>query len=224
VIDPKDGKIPWTPEVRERFAKEMVTTIGSRGRVRAEDNERGGDGPEDRPNDRCLGFALPIRFAAWETGGAHHRIVQAPGSVAIYYEYGPHGGAYRTFPLDGRPHLPPNLRQWLGDARGRWEGDTLVVDTVHFADKVSGLQPWANFGSMSGSGEGLHIVERFTRADANTITYRMTVTDPKMYTKPWTVTLPMVKTRELMYEYACHEGNYGLENVLKGARAEDRRR
>jgi hypothetical protein len=207
VVDPPDGKLPpLTPEglaARKARAKHTDTWEGLHLWERC--ITRGG-----LPN-----AMLPRAY------NNNAQIFQAPGYVVILLEqiHEP-----RIIPLDGRPHVSKAIRQWLGDSRGRWEGDTLVVDTVHFADKVSGLQPWANFGSMSGSGEGLHIVERFSRSDANTITYRMTVTDPRMYTKPWTVTLPMVKTRELMYEYACHEGNYGLENVLKGARAQDRAR
>jgi hypothetical protein len=147
------------------------------------------------------------------------QIFQSPGYVAILLEqiHEP-----RIIPLDGRPHVSEKITQWLGDSRGRWEGDTLVVETRHFADKVSALQPWANFNSASGSGKGMHIVERLTRTDANTISYRMTVNDPQMYTRPWTVAFPMMKTSELMYEYACHEGNYGMEGILAGARNEEK--
>jgi hypothetical protein len=216
IVDPKDGKIPWKPEVREQFAKEAFTTVGTRGRVRAEDNERGGDGPEDRPNDRCLGFALPIRFSVWETGGAHHRIVQAPGSVSIYYEYGPHGGAYRTIPIDGRPPLPPQVRQWLGDARGRWEGDTLVVDTANFTDRTN----------FEGSRQNLRMVERFTRTAADLLMYQATFEDPTVFTRPWTIEIPLTRKDDKenqIFESACHEGNYAMTGILAGARMRDKR-
>jgi hypothetical protein len=215
VIDPRDGKIPWRAEVRERYAKEVFTNVGTRGRIRAEDNERGGDGPEDRPNDRCLGFQLPIRFGVWETGGAHHRIVQTPGFVSIYYEYGPHGGAYRTIPLDGRPHLPSDVRQWLGDARGRWEDATLVIETTNFTDRTG----------FEGSREGLKMVERFTRTGTDLLMYRATFEDPTVFTQPWTIEIPltMKNGREnQIFESACHEGNYALTGILAGARARDK--
>ena len=146
------------------------------------------------------------------------QIVQAPGYVVIVLEQIHEA---RIIPLDGRPHLPPRIRQWLGDSRGRWEADTLVVETLYFTDKVTGLQPWANFSSISGSGQTMRILERFRRIDASTIDYRMTVDDPQMYTKPWTVAIPMEQTDDLMYEYACHEGNYGMAGILKGGRADD---
>ena len=215
VIDPKDGKIPWKPEVREQVAKEVFTNTGTRGRVRGEDNERGGEGPEDRPNDRCLGFALPLRFGAWETGGAHHRIVQAPGVVSIYYEYGPHGGAYRTIPIDGRPTLPPHIRQWLGDARGRWEGDTLVVHTTNFTHRTN----------FEGSRENLHLVERFTRTGPDLLIYQATFEDPTVFTRPWTMEIPLTKKDDKenqIFESACHEGNYAMTGILAGARARDK--
>ena len=202
VVDPPDGKLPaLTPE----GAKATKTRT------------RGADTWEDRHLwERCItrgGMPNAMLPRAYNNNA---QIFQAPGYVAILLEqiHEP-----RIISLDGRPHVSPKIRQWLGDSRGHWEGDTLVVDTTHFADKVSALQPWANFSSTSGSGQALHIVERFTRTDANTIAYRMTVDDPQMYTKPWTVALPMVKTDDLIYEYACHEGNYGMEGILAGARA-----
>ena len=148
------------------------------------------------------------------------QIFQAPGYVVLLLEQ---IHEVRIVLLDGRPHVSPAIRQWLGDSRGRWEGETLVVETLQFADEVSALQPWGDFSSTSGSGEQLHLVERFTRTDPTTITYRMTVFDPQMYTKSWTVELPMVKTADRLYEYACHEGNYGMEGILSGARARDAR-
>jgi hypothetical protein len=204
VVDPPDGKLPaLTPE----------------GRAAAKTRVRGADTWEDRHLwERCItrgGLPNAMLPRAYNN---NTQIFQAPGYVVLLLEqiHEP-----RIIPLDGRPHVSSKIRQWLGDSRGHWEGDTLVVETRHFADKVSGLQPWANFSSTGGSGERLHIVERFTRSDANTLAYRMTVTDPLMYTTPWTVAFPMRKTQELMYEYACHEGNYGMEGILSGARAQE---
>lgn len=107
----------------------------------------------------------------------------------------------------------------MGGSRGHWELDTLVVDTTNIASKVSALQPWANFSSTTGSGEALHMAERFRRVDANTISYQITVDDPQMYRRFWTVEFPMMKTAELLYEYACPEGNYGMVGILTGGRA-----
>ena len=137
IVDPPDGRIPWTDEAREQVAAETVVNSSERGRFLAENNELGGDGPEDRPNDRCLGVSIPLRFAAAGSSATLHRIVQSPGQVSIYYEHGHQGGAYRQVPLDGRRHLPPGIRQFLGDARGRWEGDTLVIETTNFTDRTS---------------------------------------------------------------------------------------
>ena len=119
---------------------------------------------------------------------------------------------FRVIPLDGRPHLPGNIRQWMGDPRGRWEGNTLVVDTTNFTDK----------NSFRGSDRNLHLVERFTRIDPETILYRFTVDDATAFTKPWTGEAPMTKTPGPIYEYACHEGNYGMANILSGARADEK--
>ena len=215
VVDPPDGKIPWKPEVREKVAADTKNTrSGAASNVR-EDNDRGGDGPEDRPNDRCRGVALPVRYGTAEAGGAHKRIVQTPGVVSIYYEFGPHGGAYRTIPIDGRPHLPSSVRQWLGHAVGRWEGDTLVVDSTNFTDQTF----------VEGARENLHLTERFTRTGADLIIYRATIEDPTVFTSPWTIEVPFTKRDEKanqIFETACHEGNYGLTGILAGARALER--
>ena len=116
----------------------------------------------------------------------------------------------RLVPLDGRAH--GNIRQWLGDSRGHWEGDTLVVDTTNFYRGTS----------LAGSSANMHLVERFTRVDADTLLYEFTVDDPSTWTKPWTAQVPMKKSQDQMYEYACHEGNYALPNMLTGARAQEK--
>src|SRR5258708_36306069 len=113
--------------------------------------------------------------------------------------------------MGGRPHVPANIRQWLGDSIGRWEGDTLVVDTTNFTNKTR----------FRGSGENLHVIERFTRVDANTILYRVTIDDPATFARPWTLEYPFLATEGPIYEYACHEGNYSLTDILGGARKAD---
>ena len=135
--------------------------------------------------------------------------MQTPGYVVLMTEM-IHDA--RVVPLDGRPHAPSSLRAWMGDSRGRWEGDTLVVDTTNFTDRTN----------FRGAGENLHLVERFTRLDADTIDYRFTVEDPTTWTRPWTVAYPIVKTDGPIYEFACHEGNYGLRDILTGARYEEK--
>jgi hypothetical protein len=126
----------------------------------------------------------------------------------------------RIIPLDGRPSLPSHVRQWRGDSRGRWDGDTLVVDTQNFRSEGTGTVSLRGLG-WSGD-ENLHLVERFRRLDNDTLLYEYTVNDPTIWTRPWTVSLTMRKSNQLIYEYACHEGNYGLSGILSGARAAER--
>jgi hypothetical protein len=127
----------------------------------------------------------------------------------------------RLIPLDARPRLPAQIRQWMGDSRGRWEGDTLVVETTNFMD-LGTAHPAPNTERLEATGGHLHLVERFTRLDADTLLYQFTINDPTAWTKPWSVEMTMTKTGEKLYEYACHEGNYGLFNILAGARADER--
>jgi len=145
-------------------------------------------------------------------------IVQSPGYVTILLE---EIHEARIIPLDTRPLLSENIRQWNGDPRGRWEGDSLVVETRNLDHRVSALQPWSDFDSRSGSGARLTLVERFTRVDADTIDYEVRVHDPQMYTRPWTVAYPFERTDELLYEYECHERNRGMFGILTGGRADD---
>jgi hypothetical protein len=118
----------------------------------------------------------------------------------------------RIIPLSGRPHLSASIRRWTGDSRGRWDGDTLVIDTTNFTDKTA----------FQGSGEGLHVVERFSLADAITLRYVFTVEDPATFARGWTAALTMTRTSGPIFEYACHEGNYSVVDILRGARAQDR--
>jgi hypothetical protein len=164
------------------------------------------DGPENRGlSARCLILpeeGVPMLPAAYNN---HLQIVQGPGYVAILHEM---NHSVRIIPTDGRPHAPQNIRQLRGDPRGHWEGDTLVVDVTNF----TALNPFR------GSGDKLHLVERLTRVDENTILYRFTVDDPETWDKPWTAELAMVKEKGPIYEFACNEGNYALANTLRGAR------
>jgi len=197
IVDPPDGKIP-------RLTQEAKQTMEARAKYL---KEHPLDGPEDLDlSMRCITRGLPQLPAAYNN---NHQIVQAPGYVAILSER-IHDA--RVIPLDGRPHLPPSIRTYMGDPRGHWEGDTLVVDTTNFTEKYS----------FRGSDKNLHLIERFTRVDADTINYEFMIDDPTAFTKPWTAQLPMQAIDSLVYEYACHEGNYGMTGALKGARVEEK--
>jgi hypothetical protein len=168
------------------------------------------DGPEDRPlAERCILFGnggTPMLPTAYNN---NFQLVQTRDHVAILSEM---IHDTRVVPLDGRPPLPRSVRQYLGDSRGRWEGDTLVVETTNFTDKTN----------FRGSSENMRLTERFTRVSEETLIYRFTVDDPTSFARPWTVEIPMWRNRELIYEYACHEGNSSIAGVLSGARAEER--
>jgi len=207
VIDPPDGKIPFTPEGLKRRPVRVVDPEAGPGGI--------ADHPEQRVNDRCPGITIPVQYGNAAVSGGFIRLVQSPDSILIYYEHGHHGGAYRRIPLTDAPHLPPHVRQWLGDSRGRWEGDTLVVDTTNFTDKTN----------YQGSKEGLHLVERFTRTGSDEILYRATMEDPATFTKPWTIEVPHTRAddrKNQVFESSCHEGNYALTSILAGARARER--
>jgi hypothetical protein len=149
-----------------------------------------------------------------------YQIIQTPGYVVIASEMIHEA---RIIPTDGRPHRPPSLRSMTGDSVGRWEGDTLVVETTNYNDKGS-IATASTAGRIRGvpQSEALHVVERFRRVDAGTISYTVTVEDPNVYTRPWTVTMPLVRDDDYrIYEYACHEANYAVANILRGARRED---
>ena len=200
VIDPPDGRLPpLTPEGERRAeAQREIGREEQRGRPRA-------DGPEDRDiGDRCITRLLPRLPGAYNN---NYQIVQTPGHVAILAEM---NHDVRIIPLDGRPHLPEDLRQWLGDSRGRWDGDTLVVETVNLQAGGRNSSPDAT------------LVERFTRVDAETVNYEVTVNDPATWTGSWTAAFPLTKSQVPVYEYACHEGNYSLETVLRGARTAEK--
>jgi hypothetical protein len=204
IIDPSDGKIPYLPGAKEKWQSEHP---------RVTDDMT--DGPEDRANDRCMGVHLPVAYGQPVTAGGHKRIVQTPGHVAIYYEHGHHGGAYRDVALDGRPHPPVHVRQWMGHAIGDWEGPTLVVETTNFSRKTR----------YQGASENMTLVERFTPADPDTIMYQATIEDSTVFSAPWTIEVPLKKNdnqANLIYEAACHEGNYAMVSILAGARNAER--
>jgi hypothetical protein len=194
VVDPPDGKIPaLTPAARARQDE------------RAKARERAAIGPEDRsPGERCINWGVagpPMRPGAYNN---HVQIFQTPQHVVLFNEM-IHDA--RIVPMDGRGH--GSIRRIQGDSVGRWEGDTLVVETINFTDLTS----------FQGATENMHLVERFTRINADTLIYEYTVTDPAAFVRPFTVSIPMTRTDSKIYEYACHEGNYGMTNLLSGARA-----
>jgi hypothetical protein len=196
ITDPPDGKIPpLTPEARKRQADRAAAARGHEF-----------DGPENRNlQERCLvanNAGPPMTPANYS---ANYQIAQGPGWVVLVNEMA-HDA--RVIPLDGRAHIPQNVRQWMGDARGHWEGNTLVVETTNFTDKTP----------FRGSSDKMRLVERFTRTEANTLMYEFTVDDPATFGKPWTAKIPTTRVDGVMYEFACHEGNYGMTGVLSGAR------
>ncbi len=210
IVDPPDGRVPsWTPDAQKRpVNRGRVVGYGERAGSTA-----GGpfDGPEDLSlADRCVTRGLPsIWFPQVYNNG--FQIVQGPEFVAILYE---RLHEARVIPLDGRAHLTPSIRQWIGDSRGRFDGDTLVVDVTNFSDKTS----------FRRSGEHLHLTERYTRVDRETVRVEITIDDPTTWTTPWTVAVTGKKDPgySMIYEYACHEGNYSLANILRGARVQER--
>ena len=211
IVDPLDGKIPaLAPPAKQR----QEDLAAAREGVGA-DVPRPGGWVEDVPvSVRCIvGFnsGPPMYPAAYNN---NMQLFQAPGYVAIYNEMGP---ASRIIPLDGRDHLPPHLRQWLGDSRGHWEGDTLVVETTNFLRETAFGRYAGSIGRLGGSGPNIHLIERFTRVEDGTLVYEATVEDETTWVQPWTYAIPMQKSDQAVYEYACHEGNYGLENILAGA-------
>ena len=209
VVDPPDGRIPWSAAGRARLES---------------DSGRYGVGPFDSwvdadTGERCLTDGLPLVPLQGYNMNTH--ILQAPGWVAILNEM---FHEYRIVPVDGRAPVAPAIGQWLGGGNGRWEGDTLVVESTRFAGR--GHYLWR--ATWRAARPTLHLVERFTRVDEQTIDYEFTMTDPEMFTRPWTALVPMTTdhasrgvTSGPMYEYACHEGNYGLMNMLRGARAQE---
>ena len=197
IVDPPDGRVPLTDAARKK---------------NEEQGKRLSTGFADSYTDRSLADRCIVGFNSGPPmiSGAYNNnlhILQVPGYVVILNEM-IHNT--RIIPTDGRPH--GRIRQWAGDSRGRWEGNTLIVETINFLRETS----------LIGSTADTKLVERFTRVDPDTVMYEFTVRDPNSYTRPWSVMMPLTRTDEKLYEYACHEGNYGLHGILAGARAKDK--
>jgi hypothetical protein len=214
IVDPLDGKIPpLTPQARKRQAA-MTGGVGPEGlrflpaALSSARPPRLPSGPQDLPlRVRCISRDLPM-IPTPNNNFLH--IIQSPGYVAIFQEM---MHEVRIIPLDGRPHLDPKIGSHVGDSRGRWEGNTLVIDTTNFIGSDNAY----------GADEAMHLTERLTRTDPDTILYQFTVDDPTAFTKPWSGEMSMRKTDEPVEEYACHEGNYAMESILAGARAEEKK-
>ena len=189
IVDPPDGRIPpLVPNVTRRNSTMRFSNDGPEGRNLAE---------------RCITYGVPDLLAGYNS---YYEIIQTPGQVVVHAEK-IHDA--RVIPLDGRPHLPAALHSWLGNSRGRWDGDTLVVETRNFTQ------------GFRNASEQLLITERYTRVSEMTLEYEVTIDDPKTWTRPWTFMIPLRRTDEMIYEYACHEGNSSLAGILAGARAEE---
>jgi hypothetical protein len=201
VVDPADGRIPpLTAEAQQRNVERAAYR-----------KLHPADGPEDRNlAERCLvGFNSGPPFGPSAYNNNVH-LFQTRDIVVIFTEM---IHTVRIVALDGRPHVNPIIRQWSGDSRGYWQGDTLVVETTNFRPDAT--------GSRSAKPEAFRLIEKFTRTDAETVLYEYTMNDPATWTRPWTVQVPMARTDEHMYEYACHEGNHAMENILSGTRAQE---
>ena len=203
IIDPPDGRLPpLTPEGQYRLA------TGGRGGTGGREGGKA-DGPEDRSTlERCITQGLPTSNLPTLYNN-NVGIYQSPGYVALVHEM---VHETRIVPLDGRPALSPGIRQWEGSSRGHWDGDTLVVETTNFTDKTR----------FRGSTENLKVTERFSRLDGRTLRYQFTVEDPNTWTRPWTAEYAWPLTGDQLYEYACHEGNYAMGNILRGARLKEK--
>ena len=245
IVDPPDGRVPsMTPEATERSAADRAFRVAllqatetcknnstacaggkydptpSARRSEVLDRYNTGrmnrhNGPEDGSlADRCLSGNIPEFGTAY--GGSFRRIVQTSRGVSIFYDVGQGQGFQRNIVMNGSPHLPARVRQWHGDSRGRWEGDTLVVDVTNFSAKTD----------FMGSRENLHLVERWTRTGPDTLEYAVTIEDPTVWTRPWTVieefTRQSDKENRIYYEPRCHEGNYGFPSLLLAARLADK--
>jgi hypothetical protein len=207
IVDPPDGRIPpFTPDAQKRFdARQQDEALH----------------PADRPADRwlterCILFGATVPMLP-EPYNNNYRIVQSPDLVTIVVEM---NHDVRVIPLDGRSAISSRIEQWIGSSRGRWEGETLVVETTNFKFNEKSRFGVQYLGGLSD--QNLRVIERFTRTDANTLLYQARVEDSTVYTRPWSIEIPMERTKESLFEVACHEGNYGMANILSGHRAEER--
>ncbi len=197
IIDPPDGRIP-------------PPAAGAAERAKAQAAARQGRGPADRPQDlslstRCVSAGTPYIRAGYQS---YFDITQGPGVFVLRSEM-IHDA--RIFQIGAGPHLSPSIRQYHGDSRAHWEGDTLVVSTINFSN-----------AAFRGSTDNLRLTEKFRRTAEDTIEWTLTIDDPTLWSRPWTLMIPLKKTGEQMFEFACHEGNYGLPAILSGARAQER--
>src|SRR5579862_2130570 len=203
IIDPPDGRIPpLTPEGQKRLNRELEKAVA----------QPPTDGPGDVSNFlRCITFGVPRLGGNFGAGPySYYEITQTPGYVVIMMEL-IHDA--RIIPMDGRPHLPLNIRTWNGDSRGRWEGKSLVIDTTNFSAQ----------SSFMGATENLHLIEKFTRVAPDEIEYQITLDDPTTWTKPWTAMLRLRSSGERILEFACHEGNsISMISILSAARAQEK--
>ena len=196
IFDPPDGRIP-------------PPAPGAAERARAQAAARQSRGPADRPQDlglstRCVSAGTPYIRAGYQS---YFEVTQGPGVVVLRSEM-IHDA--RIFTIGAGPHVSPAIRQYHGDSRAHWEGDTLVVDTINFSN-----------AGFRGSSDNLHLTETFKRVADDTLEYTMTIDDPTVWSRPWTLMIPLKQTGERMFEFACHEGNYGLPAILSGARAQE---
>jgi hypothetical protein len=216
ITDPPDGRLPpVTAEGRKRQSDALASNLTTPWQFGAAPaatppTRRVPSGPEDLSNVlRCITWGVP-KIAGNINYTSHQQIVQGPGYVVLLSEVNHEA---RIIPLDGRPHLAEGLRQWNGDSRGRWEGNTLVVETTNFSPK----------SYFMGSADRLHLTERFTRTSPGTLDYEITVNDPTTWTKPWTAVVKLKSTDDRLQEFACHEGNHHVvRGILAGARAEEK--
>lgn len=206
VVDPPDGRVPVRPAAEAARKYDLAHVA---------------DSYEYQSTwERCITRGVPAGMFPAGYNNAY-QIVQAPGYVVIHSEM---IHEVRVIPTDGRPHLPPNVRQWNGDSVGHWEGATLVVDTTNYNGQGD-IATSAATGRIKGihESQALHVVERFQRTDAETISYEVTINDPEIYSAPWKVSMPLTRDPDYtLYEYACHEGNLAMEDVLRGGRAKDK--
>lgn len=206
VVEPTDGRVPLKPEAEAKRDYNAAHSADSYEYMSVW--------------DRCITRGVPAGMFPAGYNNAY-QIIQAPGQIVIFYEMIHEA---RIIPIDGRPHLPSSIKQWNGDSRGHWEGNTLVVDTTNYNDK-GWIATSASTGRIKGipQSEALHVVERFTRVDRDTINYEVTIDDPKYYSKPWKVAVPLNRDPQYqIFEYACQEGNHAVENVLSGGRAQEK--
>ena len=206
VIDPPDGRLPpLTPEGRQKQAAAVEAR-----------RLHPADGPEDRtPGERCLTWGTARVGFLQQRNNSYHQIIETPAYVVIHSEMVHEA---RIIPIDGRPHADPALRFWSGDSRARWEGSSLVIDTTNFSHSTRPVL------GLPVSGDHVHLIERLTPLDAETISYQVTIEDPTTWTRPWTAVTTWKRGTKRMFEYACHEANYGMTGILGGARAEERQK